>query len=99
VSIAVEAGESEVSAVVASAMLASDDVLDVIAEERLSVLRQAAVFASMTGAVRGQFAGTARTSCLRRHGLQPRAGEISLAEWRQNSRHGLVPRNRRAPLA
>jgi hypothetical protein len=49
VRIAVVAGESEVSAVVSSAMLASDDVLDVIGEEWLRVLRQAAVFAAITG--------------------------------------------------
>jgi hypothetical protein len=40
---------NEVSAVVSSAMLASDDVLDVIGEEWLGVLRQAAVFAAITG--------------------------------------------------
>jgi hypothetical protein len=45
----VVADESEVSAVVFSAMLASDDVLDMIGEEWLRVLRQAAVFAAMTG--------------------------------------------------
>ena len=49
VRIAVVAGESEVSAVVSSAMLASDDVLNVIGEEWLSVLRQAAVSATITG--------------------------------------------------
>jgi hypothetical protein len=49
VRIAVVAGESEVSAVVSSAMLASDDVLDVIGEEWLRVLRQTAVFAAITG--------------------------------------------------
>src|SRR5271165_121571 len=49
VCIAVVAGESEVSAVVSSAMLASDDVLDVIGEERLRILRQATVFAAITG--------------------------------------------------
>ena len=32
-----------------SAMLASDDVLDVIGEEWLRVLREAAVFAAITG--------------------------------------------------
>ena len=47
--IGVVAGESEVSAVVSSAMLASDDVLDVIGEERLRVLWKAAVFAAMIG--------------------------------------------------
>jgi hypothetical protein len=46
---AVVAGESEVFAVVSSAMLASNDVLDVIGEERLRVLRKAAVFAAMIG--------------------------------------------------
>jgi len=45
----VTAGESEVSAVVCSAMLASDDVLDVIGEERLRVLWRRAVFAAITG--------------------------------------------------
>ena len=40
VRIAVVAGESEVPAVVCSAMLASDDVLNVIGEERLRVLWQ-----------------------------------------------------------
>ena len=49
VRIAVVAGESEVFAVVSSAMLASNDVLDVIGEERLRVLRKAAVFAAMIG--------------------------------------------------
>ena len=49
VCIAMVAGESEISAVVSSAMLACDDVLDVIGEEWLRVLRQAAVFAAMTG--------------------------------------------------
>jgi hypothetical protein len=49
VCIAVVAGESEVSAVVSSTMLASDDVLDVIGEERLRILRQTAVFAAITG--------------------------------------------------
>jgi len=47
--IAVVAGESEVLAVVSSAMLASNDVLDVIGEERLRILRQATVFAAITG--------------------------------------------------
>ena len=47
--IAVVAGKSEVSAVVSSAMLRSDDVLDVKGEEWLHVLRQAAVFAAITG--------------------------------------------------
>ena len=46
--IAVVTGESEISAVVSSAMLASDDVLDVIGEERLRILRQAPVFAAIT---------------------------------------------------
>ena len=49
VRIAVVAGESEVSAVVSSAMLASDDVLNVIGKERLRNLRQATVFAAITG--------------------------------------------------
>jgi hypothetical protein len=49
VRIAVVTGESEVSTVVASAMLTSDDMLDVICEERFRVLRQMAVFAAMTG--------------------------------------------------
>ena len=48
VHIAVVTGESEVSTVVASAMLTSDDMLDVICEERFRVLRQVAVFAAMT---------------------------------------------------
>src|SRR5271165_5826416 len=48
VRIAVVTAESEVSTVVASAMLTSDDMLDVICEERLRVLRQVAVFAAMT---------------------------------------------------
>src|SRR5271166_6134350 len=53
VRIAVVAGESEVSAVVCSAMLASDHVLDVIGEERLRVLWQGAVFAAISlGSVR-----------------------------------------------
>ena len=47
--IAVVTGESEVCAVVTSAMLASDDVFDVIGEEWLRVLRKAAVFAAMIG--------------------------------------------------
>ena len=47
--IAVVAGKSEVFAVVSSAMLRSDDVLDVKGEEWLHVLRQAAVFAAITG--------------------------------------------------
>ena len=49
VRIAMVAGESEVFAVASSAMLASNDVLDVICEERLRVLRKAAVFAAMIG--------------------------------------------------
>jgi hypothetical protein len=48
VRIAVVAGKSEVSAAVSSAMLRSDDVLDVKGEERFHVLRQAAVFAAIT---------------------------------------------------
>jgi hypothetical protein len=47
VRIAVVAGESEVFAVVPSAMLSSNDVLDVIGEERLRALRKATVFAAM----------------------------------------------------
>ena len=47
VRIAVIAGESEVFAVVPSAMLSSNDVLDVIGEERLHALRKATVFAAM----------------------------------------------------
>ena len=46
--IAALAAESQVCTVVTSAMLASHDVLDVIGEERLHVLRLAAVFAAMT---------------------------------------------------
>jgi len=49
VRIAVIAGESEVFAVVPSAMLSSNDVLDVIGEERLRALREATVFAAMIG--------------------------------------------------
>ena len=49
VRIAVVAGESEVFAVVSSAMLASNDVLDVIGEKRLRALRKAAVLAAMIG--------------------------------------------------
>jgi hypothetical protein len=49
VRIAVVAGESEVFAVVPSAMLSSNDVLDVIGEERLHALRKATVFAAMIG--------------------------------------------------
>jgi hypothetical protein len=49
VRIAVVAGESEVFAVVPSAMLSSNDVLDVIGEERLRALRKATVFAAMIG--------------------------------------------------
>jgi hypothetical protein len=48
--IAVVAGESEVFAVVPSAMLSSNDVLDVIGEERLRALRKATIFAAMIGA-------------------------------------------------
>src|SRR5262245_33533528 len=51
VGIAVVTGQSEVSIVVSSAMLTSDDMLDVIGEERLGLLQNAAVFASMTGPV------------------------------------------------
>jgi hypothetical protein len=51
VQIAVVTGKSEVSSVVASAMLTSDDMLDVICEERLRVLPQVAVFAAMTSAL------------------------------------------------
>jgi hypothetical protein len=47
--IAVVAGESEVFAVVPSALLSSNDVLDVIGEERLRAVRKAAVFAAMIG--------------------------------------------------
>ncbi len=49
VRIAVVAGESEVFAVVPSAMLSSNDVLDVIGEEWLRALRKATVFAAMIG--------------------------------------------------
>jgi hypothetical protein len=49
VRIAVVAGESEVFAVVPSAMLSSNDVLDVIGEERLRALRKETVFAAMIG--------------------------------------------------
>jgi hypothetical protein len=49
VRIAVVAGESQVFAVVCSATLASNDVLDVISEERRRVLRKVAVFAAMIG--------------------------------------------------
>ena len=45
--IAVVASESEVFAVVSSAM--SNDVLEVIGEERLRALRKATVFAAMIG--------------------------------------------------
>jgi hypothetical protein len=48
VHIAVVTGKSEVSTVVVAAMLSSDDMLDVICEERLRVLRQVTVFAAMT---------------------------------------------------
>jgi hypothetical protein len=51
VGIAVVTGQSEVSLVVTSAMLTSDDMLDVIGEERLGLLQHATVFASMTGPV------------------------------------------------
>ena len=47
--IAVVAREGEVCNVVSPAMLTSDDVLDVIGEVRLRVLRKAAIFAAMTG--------------------------------------------------
>jgi hypothetical protein len=53
VRIAVVAGESEVFAVVPSAMLSSNDVLDVIGEERLHALRKATVFAAMIGTFTG----------------------------------------------
>jgi hypothetical protein len=43
------AGESKVFTVVGAAVLASDDMLDVIGEKRLCRLRQAAVFAAMAG--------------------------------------------------
>ena len=46
VGIAVVTGQSEISIGVTSAMLTSDDMLDVICEERLRVLRQVAVFAA-----------------------------------------------------
>ena len=52
--IAVEKGESEIFVVVTSAMLASDDVFDVIDEEWLCVLRKAAVFAAMIGTSTGR---------------------------------------------
>jgi hypothetical protein len=51
VGITVVTGQSEVSIVVTSAMLTSNDMLDVIGEERLGLLRHAAVFAAMTGPV------------------------------------------------
>ena len=47
--VAVVTGESKVFTVVGAAVLASDDVLDVISEKRLCRLRQAAVFAAMAG--------------------------------------------------
>jgi hypothetical protein len=62
VRIAVVAGESEVFPVVFSAMLASNDVLDVIGEERLRVLRKAAVFAAITGSFTDGLPGAARPS-------------------------------------
>jgi hypothetical protein len=49
VGIAVVTGQSEVSIVVTFATLTSDDMFDVISEERLGLLRHAAVFAAMTG--------------------------------------------------
>jgi membrane-associated protease RseP (regulator of RpoE activity) len=47
--VAVVTGESKVFTVVGAAVLASDDMLDVIGEKRLCRLRQAAVFAAMVG--------------------------------------------------
>ena len=51
VGIAVVTGQSEVSIVVTFATLTSDDMFDVISEERLGLLRHAAVFAATTGPV------------------------------------------------
>ena len=62
VRIAVVAGESEVFAVVCSAMLASDDVLDVIGEERLRALVAGSSIRSDNRHVHGRFAGAARPS-------------------------------------
>jgi hypothetical protein len=58
--IAVVTGESEIFVVVTSAVLASDDVFDVIDEEWLCVLRKAAVLAAMIGTFTDGFAGAAR---------------------------------------
>ena len=60
--IAIAAGESEVSAVVSSAMLASDDVLDVIGEEWLRLLAAGSSIRSDNRLVHGRFAGAARPS-------------------------------------
>jgi hypothetical protein len=77
VCIAVVAGESEVSAVVSSAMLASDDVLNVIGKERPPHLAAGNSIRSDNRPVRGQLPDR---SSIRRHDLQPRADELSLAE-------------------
>jgi hypothetical protein len=51
VGIAVVTGQSEVSIVITSAMLTSDDMLDMIGEEGLGLLRYAAVFAAISGTI------------------------------------------------
>jgi hypothetical protein len=94
VCIAVVTGESEISVVVTSAMLASDDVFDVIDEEWLRVLWKAAVFAAVLA--RSRTVCRSRSS-IKQHGLQPRAAGLSLAEWRRNFRHGSLPHTHRAP--
>src|SRR5258708_13227735 len=83
--VAVITGESEVFTGVSSAMLASDDVLDVIGEKRLCCLRQATVFAATPGPLIDTLPEP--PVHLRRHDRQPRAGELWLAEWRRNFRH------------
>jgi hypothetical protein len=77
-----------------TAMLASDDVFDVIDEEWLRVLWKAAVFAAVLA--RSRTVCRSRSS-IKQHGLQPRAAGLSLAEWRRNFRHGSLPHTHRAP--
>jgi hypothetical protein len=56
------AGQGEVFAVVSSAMLASNDVLDVISEERLRVFAEGSSIPSDDRHVHGRFTGAARPS-------------------------------------
>jgi hypothetical protein len=74
-------------AVVCSALLASNDVLNVIGEERLRVFRK--VFAAMIGTFTDGL-----PKPLAHQAAWPTADELLLEEWQRNFRHGSLPRTR-----